>query len=1068
MLLNTSIRPRRTGPWLVLVALTSWPFAPAPAAGATPPKTRNPAAVEYNRDIRPILSDHCFLCHGPDRNTRKAKLRLDLRDEALQHGAFVPGKPEVSELVKRVFSADADEMMPPPAAHKPLSTAQKEILQRWIAEGAEYQPHWAYLKPSRPGIPAVKNRQAVANAIDALLLHPLEDRQLGFAREADRRTLLRRLSLDLIGLPPTAQEMQAFLADRSEGAYARQVERLLASPHYGERMAVPWLDTARFTDTVGYHGDQNQRVFPYRDYVIAAFNRNKPFDEFTIEQLAGDLLPHPTDEQLIATGFNRLNMMTREGGAQPREYLAKYSADRVRTVGTTWLGSTVGCAECHDHKFDPFTMRDFYSLEAFFADVKQWGVYQDYDYTPNPDLKGWSNDHPFPPELEVTSAALQERAQKLHTTMAALFASLPATRSSGDQPGWETNLQAFLSVHPDGWQALAPTPPPPAPPTVSTVTNVVLGVTNLVTKTNPPAKPTMTLEPGRSFRVAFGGKKDEEKIELGLAAGTIGALRLERWLQAAEAGTLRLSARLRHGKDEKDITFFRATASHHLPRYFNGEEVLGILSGWRPDPAITNAPQIGVWLPEPPIVAQEGDVLTVTLRSSAPLTARLSVSPLAMVDPFLSDPVPRLRRILAAAPASRSPAERADLAGACLLGTQTDTNAFRRFKGLQSALDDCRGGRTHTLVTVSTRPLVTRVLPRGNWQNDSGEIVQPSPPRFLLPADRQRSTGSPAVSAGSADETRLTRLDLARWLTSRDNPLTARVFMNRLWKQFFGTGLSAVVDDVGSQGEWPSHPALLDWLAVEFMESGWDIKHMVRLIVHSHAYRQDSNLRPEVLALDPQNRWLSSQNPRRLEAEFVRDNALFVAGLLNLDIGGASAHPYQPAGYYANLQFPDRTYAADPDDRQYRRGLYTHWQRTFLHPMLANFDAPAREECTAQRTVSNTPQQALTLLNDPTFTEAARVFAARILTPPRLSDRARMDRIFQDAIGRAPRAPETASLLRLLGAQRAHYANATDEADALLRVGLAPIPETVHRADLAAWTQVCRVVLNLHESITRY
>ena len=376
--------------------------------GSRPAQSADP--VEFNRDIRPILSENCFFCHGPDKKHRDSGLRLDIRDEALAKEAIVPGKPEESELIDRITSDDEFERMPPKKSTKRLTKAQKSLLQRWIAEGAEYQPHWAYVVPERPAVPTVKARDRVRNPVDAFVLKTLEAKKLTPAPEADRRTLLRRLSLDLTGLPPTPAEVAAFLADADPQAYERQVDRLLDSPHFGERMAVPWLDLARFTDTVGYHGDQNQRIFPYRDYVIAAFNDNKPFDEFTIEQLAGDLLPDPTAAQLVATGFNRLNMMTREGGAQPKEYLAKYAADRVRTVAATWLGATLGCAECHDHKFDPFTTRDFYRLEAFFADVKQWGVYADYGYTPNPELKGWNNDYPFPPEIKV-ACPYQSRGQ---------------------------------------------------------------------------------------------------------------------------------------------------------------------------------------------------------------------------------------------------------------------------------------------------------------------------------------------------------------------------------------------------------------------------------------------------------------------------------------------------------------------------------------------------------------------------------------------------------------------------------------------------------------------------------
>jgi len=419
-------------------------------------------APEYNRDIRPIFSDNCFLCHGPDKNTRKAKLRLDIRDEAVRLKAIVPGDAEASSLIKRVFSNDPEEVMPPVESHKHLAPTQRDTLKRWIAAGAAYQPHWAYIAPVRPNVPAVRHRRAVANPIDAFIVSQLEAHGLEPSREADRQTLLRRLNLDLIGLPPAPSELSAFAANGNPDAYHQEVERLLQSPHYGERMAVPWLDTARFTDTVGYHGDQNQRIFPYRDYVIDAFNHNKRFDLFTTEQLAGDLLPNPTIEQRIATGFNRLNMVTREGGAQPKEYLAKYAADRVRTVAITWLGSTMGCAECHDHKFDPFTSRDFYAMSAFFADIKQWGVYQDYKYTPNPDLKGWSNDHPFPPELAVESEPLKRRDAQLRRQISELFLSSDRRSSTNGEAAkaarrdWEQSTRTFLASSPDGWRPLAP------------------------------------------------------------------------------------------------------------------------------------------------------------------------------------------------------------------------------------------------------------------------------------------------------------------------------------------------------------------------------------------------------------------------------------------------------------------------------------------------------------------------------------------------------------------------------------------------------------------------------------
>src|SRR6266540_1956447 len=503
-----------------LMAGSASAFAAAPASEAPAPGSK----LGYNRDIRPLLSENCFACHGPDKNQRKAKLRLDVREAALEKQALVPGRPDESELVRRLYTTNTDEVMPPPESHKKLTPEQKERLKRWVAEGAEYEPHWAYLRPQRPEVPPVGDRQRVRNPIDAFILHALEAKQIQPSPEADKRTLLRRLSLDLIGLPPTPEETADFLRDSSSTAYERQVDRLLRSPHFGERMAVSWLDVARFADTVGYHGDQNVNVFPYRDYVINAFNRNEPFDQFTIEQLAGDLLPQPTAEQRTASGFNRLNMMTREGGAQPKEYLAKYAADRVRTVSTAWLGSTMGCCECHDHKFDPFTTKDFYSLAAFFADLKQWGVYQDYGYTPNPDLKGWSNDHPFPPEIEVDSFYLHLRQARLQCQIDGLIASTsdaPETNNAQNAAfkNWRQGGGAFLKEWPAGWATPRPT------------------VALLAKDSNATAQSSFTIQEDQSI-LLLGKPAERTRIQLPLASGWLAAIRLELLPHAAHDGNI--------------------------------------------------------------------------------------------------------------------------------------------------------------------------------------------------------------------------------------------------------------------------------------------------------------------------------------------------------------------------------------------------------------------------------------------------------------------------------------------------------------------------------------------------
>ncbi len=1017
------------------------------------------AAVEYNRDIRPILSENCFRCHGPDQAARKGKLRLDVREDATaarkNGAALVPGKPDESGVIKRLTATDPDDVMPPPDTHKEVSSSQRETIRRWIAEGANYQPHWAYITPVRPVVPEVPSSKLKAqNPIDAFVVAKLHEKQIDLSPEADRRTLLRRLSLDLTGLPPTPEEVESFVHDRSSKAYERQVERLLKSPHYGERMAVPWLDVARYADTVGYHGDQNINAFPYRDYVINAFNANKPYDQFTIEQLAGDLLPNPTTEQRVATAFNRLNMVTREGGAQPKEYLAKYGGDRVRTVSTTWLGSTMGCCECHDHKFDPFSARDFYSMKAFFADIRQWGVYANYDYTPEPDLRGIGNDHPFPPEMVVNSPYLEQRAERLRTTMRQIAVdsfSRAWTNQEQDPAIIRWFIQAINLLERkdwDGWN--------PALATSATgLSNATVNAAGELIESGDP-------------------KDGETEVRVSLPAGWMAALRLE-LLPDGTNGIARgpglanvlLTAKLVSGTNAPQrLTFAYAEATHKLPRFANGYEELGIIDGWRTDTNHLHEPQAGIWALAEPLAIQPGDTLLVSVKSDALRRAHFAVTPFAGAKVQASGASPELRaafdklgdrtipeRVFLAKEGPGLPA----VAEAWLLGASNDTESRRTWFQTQREWLLCRGGKSPVVVTETWPPRETRVLARGNFQDESGEIVSPNPPHFLprtgLPSDRP-----------------LNRLDLARWLTAPENPLTARVFVNRLWKQFFGTGLSAVVDDLGAQGESPSHPDLLDWLAVEFRESGWDVKHMVSLIVNSRTYRQSSNLRPELHDLDPGNRLLASQNPRRLEAEFVRDNALTIAGLLEPSLGGPSAFPYQPPGYYANLQFPNRDYYPNGDERQYRRGLYAHWQRTFLQPMLANFDAPAREECTASRNVSNTPQQALTLLNDRTFVEASRVFAQRLLTPKKETDEQRINEAFVRALARPAKLSETTSLSRFLTEQRNYYEANADDAKKLLQVGnqAVAVGAGTSEAELAAWTQVARVVLNLHETITRY
>jgi hypothetical protein len=756
--------------------------------------------VEFNRDVRPILSNHCFVCHGPDSNLRKAKLRLDVEKEALAR-VLVPGKPADSELYKRIISADPVERMPPAKANKPLGQEQIETLRRWIEQGAKYDKHWSLLTPRLAALPRVKDSTWPRNPIDDFILARLEKEGLKPSPEADRRTLMRRVYFDLIGLPPSPAEVDAFLADKTPEAYEKVVDKLLTSQHFGERLALYWLDLVRYADTGGYHSDNHRDVTMYRDWVIAAFNRNLPFDQFTTDQLAGDLLPGATSEQKIASGYNRLLQTTEEGGAQAKEYTAKYAADRVRNLSTVWMGMTLGCCECHDHKYDPFTTREFYKIEAFFADVQERAVGRQ-DQTP-----------------------------------------IPTPAQSKQLKQFDTEIQELQKQ-----------------------------VADL--------------------------KADASKQPM-LAA-------VQKQLEAAQ----------------KKRTAF----SQSLPS---------------------------------------------------------------------------------------------------------------------------------TLLTMAGPPRTVRVLPRGNWLDDSGEIVLPDVPASL-----------PSL-APMPSKQRKDRLDLARWLVAPENPLTARVFMNRLWMLAFGQGLVKTLDDFGAQGAWPTHPELLDWLAVDFRTHGWDVRRALKQIVLSSTYRQSSKASAALLAHDPYNQLLARQGRFRLEAELIRDNALAVGGLLVLRTGGPSVKPYQPAGYWAYLNFPTREWANDAGDKQYRRGLYTYWQRTFLHPSLLAFDAPTREECTVERPRSNTPQQALVLLNDPTYVEASRVFAERVIRKGGPDTATRIGYAFREALQRRPTADEFAVLSGLLEQHLQHYQKTPAAAQALLKVGQRPAATDIPQAELAAWTSVTRAILNLHETITR-
>ncbi len=832
--------------------------------------------LRFNRDIRPILANHCYQCHGPDTQARKSGLRLDVREQALTAAesggvAIVPERPEESLLIQRILSHDETDIMPPPETNKPLTPHQKERLQRWIREGADYEPHWSYVAPVRPDRPAVRQPEWAKNEIDFFVLERLEREGLSPAPAAELTTLVRRLSLDLTGLPPTPADTDAFVGQMTAAAadpknadvvYLNQVNRFLDSPHYGERMAVDWLDAARFADTNGYQVDRDRQMHVWRDWVIHAFNGNMPFDQFTVEQIGGDLLPDATQSQKIATGFHRNHMLNEEGGVIPEEFLVEYCADRVETTATVWLGQTFNCSRCHDHKFDPFTQKDFYSLYAFFHNVSERGI---GDYGKDIRMNA-------PPFLNLATPEQQAMLETLRTQKAEAEKSVVAAdaRLMVEQSAWEQMLRESLT---SGAQTV-------------------------------PAVP--------------------ENI----------------------VATLHKNAAERSDDEKKKLTEFQQSSDAERK---------------------------------------------ALIEKIAAITKQITDADQQMYTALIMEELPQ--------------------------------------------------------------PRETHILLRGVY-NAFGDVVDANTPGSLpaMPTDLPRN-----------------RLGLARWLVDPSNPLTARVTVNRLWQSLFGAGLVRTAEDFGTQGDTPSHPELLDLLATEFVRSGWDVKHLLRLIVSSATYRQSSRLTPVLQERDPENRLLARGPRFRLQAEFVRDQALAASGLLVTKIGGPSVKSYHPSGLYEQVTAGSGTnvYVEGTGEDLYRRSMYSYWKRSVPNPAMLVFDAPFREACTLRRTRTNTPLQALNLMNDPTYVEAARFLAGRMLTETSSDLPSQLAHAFHLVLSRMP-TPEEVALLssaweRSLSDFRSDPAAATE----LLTIGARRSPENLDPVSLAAMTMVASTILNLDEAIMK-
>ena len=1003
--------------------------------------------INFNRDIKPILSDKCYACHGPDAEKREGGghdgLRFDVETNAKGdlggYSAVVPGKLDDSELVRRILSDDADEVMPPPEHNKDLTQAEIKRLQDWISQGAEWSQHWAYE-------PLNTTTARSGNWIDQMVQAQLSADGIKASPKAEDHILTRRLFFDIVGLPPSSEELKTFLEDTSEDAWGQLVDRLLASPHYGERMAIYWLDLVRYADTVGYHGDQDVSVSPYRDYIINAFNANMRFDQFTREQLAGDLLDNPTQSQLIASGYNKLGMMSAEGGAQPKEYLTKYASDRVRTASTIWLGSTLGCAECHNHKFDPFTQKDFYQFASFFADIKERGLYA-----------GANRDGAWGPTVQVADDELAGLLKIIDGRLAELQNTYETTDISEAFQQWVTEQEKAGT----GWKAMEP------------ATLSALHGTKLAAQ---PDHSILASGPGQETNTYSVTLKDQTDKLKGIRIEVLPHDSMpKKGPGRAGNGNFVISEVKVHtinaAGERTPLKLVNAKAS-----FEQADGNSNPYKGWKAVAAIDGDSKGATW--GWAVMPQSGKSNSWIAEFETPLDPKAPVTLLVEIDQNhtnLGHTLGYFRLSGTTGEVVLDAKEKLPAEVQAILAIATDKRSEEQdaklvahYRTISPQLSDVRGKidaakkeRTNTekahtrstLITQAVAPREMRVLPRGNWMDMTGEVVTPNVPHFL-----------PQIEA---KESPINRLDLAHWLTANNNPLTARVFVNRLWKLFFGTGLSKVLDDIGSQGEYPSHPELLDALAQEFIDSGWDIKHMVRLIANSQTYQQSSLPRSELADTDPFNRLLSRQSRYRLDAELIRDNALAVSGLLVDEIGGRSVKPYQPAGLLRHLNFPRRTYKQDSGTAQYRRGVYTHWQRQFLHPAMKSFDAPAREECTAERPRSNTPLAALVLLNDPSYVEAARVFAERLLTSNLSTDEERITQAISQALSREPNDQEVKILTSLIQQQRAHYQANPDAAKELIAVGLAPVNDSLDPIETAALLSATRAIMNMHEFITR-
>ena len=1027
--------------------------------------------IQYNRDIRPILSENCFACHGPDANKRAADLRLDQREDAIAKNAINPQNPLESELLRRIFATDLDVVMPTPESHKSLTDRQKDLLRAWVAEGAEYQGHWAFIPPSKPELPQTRNPAWIRNPIDRFVLAELEHRGLQPSPDAELRTLLRRVSLDMVGLPPTPEDVERVLADTSPDRYENYVDELLKRPEWGEHRGRYWLDYARYADTHGIHFDNYREMWSYREWVVKAFNRNLPFDQFTIEQIAGDLLPAPDLDQNIATGFNRCNITTNEGGIIDEEYQVLYTRDRVETTGQVWLGLTVGCAVCHDHKFDPISQQEFYQLAAFYNNTTQKVRDGNVKDTPPIITVPKEEDRSRFVELDTLLAQANQAVEERRGQATKPFEEMLAKPEERSKLTWQSlpaldtlethiplagsDLKWLPLLHQSQWQQVSLN-------VDATIVSGRISDSAWQVKDAFPSLPVGDFERDQAFTVALwvkpgsdsqGGaliaRMDESDGHRGwdvwMENGNIGMHIIHKW----PGNAVKATTKTKLSKDRWQhvlITYDGQSKAAGLKIFINGKESEKSVSS---------------------------DSLTETTRTATPLMIGRRSAGAASKGAQMQDvriyrkvletseiqqiaDVPR-RQYLASKP-TRSAEETEELYSWYLNSTDAkyvELTAKQQALVAEKNAIKTRGTIAHVMNEAQESPKAY-VLMRGDYDK-RGIEVKPATPKVL-----------PAMAEGLPAN----RLGLAKWLLQPEHPLTARVTVNRFWQEVFGNGLVGSTGDFGVTGQMPTHPELLDYLALNFRDDGWNVRNLFRSIVTSSTYRQTSTVTQEKLAMDPTNKWFSRGPRFRMDAEMIRDAALATSQLLVSKIGGRSVRPYQPPGVWEAVAMPGsdtRNYVADKGESVYRRSIYTFLKRSAPPPNMEVFNATSREVCTVKRERTNTPLQALVTLNDPQFVEAARVLATKTLLDTELGSDSttRIQSIANKLLSRPFRGEELNVVLASLIDLIALYQQKSDEAKLLVSIGQSQVDETIVLSELAAWTMLVNQLMNLDEALTK-